>query len=41
MSTLTGIPLHQAFGYQRGELVRYQAGDIPIEFVPMRKGYAA
>jgi GNAT superfamily N-acetyltransferase len=40
MSTLSGIPLYEALGYQRGELVRYHAGNIPIEFVPMHKGCA-
>jgi GNAT superfamily N-acetyltransferase len=40
MSTLTGIPLYQSLGYECGELIRHQVGDIPIEFVPMRKGDA-
>jgi GNAT superfamily N-acetyltransferase len=38
MSTLTGMPLYLALGYQCGDLVRYRlAADLTIEFVPMRK----
>jgi GNAT superfamily N-acetyltransferase len=42
MSTLTGMPLYLALGYQCGDLIRYRlAADLMIEFVPMRKGRAA
>ena len=41
MSTLTGVALYQALGYQPGALLRYPvAAGVMIEFVPMRKEFA-
>lgn len=41
MSTLTGIPLYRALGYQSGQMVRYPVdARVTIEFVPMRKEIA-
>jgi GNAT superfamily N-acetyltransferase len=38
MSTLTGVPLYRALGYQCGQLVRYPvAAGLVIEFMPMHK----
>ena len=40
MSTLTGVSLYQALGYQPDTLVRYPvAAGVMIEFVPMRKEF--
>jgi len=42
MSTLTGVALYQSLGYHSGKVVRYSvAADVVIEFVPMRKVFAA
>jgi GNAT superfamily N-acetyltransferase len=41
MSTLTGVALYQALGYQPGALLRYPtATGVMIEFIPMRKEIA-
>jgi len=37
MSTLAGLRLYRACGYEEGERVEYDLGDVTIEFVPMRK----
>ena len=40
MATLPGVRLYAACGYEAGERVGYEAGDVLIEFVPMRKALA-
>jgi GNAT superfamily N-acetyltransferase len=37
MATLPGVKLYQALGFQGSERVTYQAEDVAIDFVPMRK----
>ena len=37
MATLPGVKLYAAHGYRGGERVTYDAGGVPLEFVPMRK----
>jgi hypothetical protein len=38
MSTLPGLKLYRAYGYEGEERVGYEIGDgMEIEFVPMRK----
>jgi N-acetylglutamate synthase-like GNAT family acetyltransferase len=42
MSTLTGVKLYQALGYQQSPMVRLPvSADVMIEFVPMHKKSAA
>jgi hypothetical protein len=38
MGTLPGVRLYQALGYQPGAMIHYPvAGEVTIEFIPMRK----